>query len=139
MLPYCRPLGHYAVQPLSGTLMSELPIIRQSWHSSDAIPLARAMKIKLVWIEQDRRGRELKRREEILEAESSKPVTARSALRLIARHHPQIAPTWRGLFQNSGATKYRWTVYFKQLDPNRWLYVYADPIDEVDVGVQQHE
>ena len=91
------------------------------------------MRIRLIWIERDRRGRELRRREEMLEPEASKPGTARDALRLIARHHPEITPTWRGLFKNSDATNFRWMVCNTELDPNRWLTVYADPVDELAV------
>ena len=101
------------------------------------IVLGRCMRVKVVWIERDRRGRELQRREETLEAESSKPATARAALRLIGRHHPEIAPTWRGLFMNSDATKYRWMVCVTELDPNRWLYVYADPVEDAAVAIEQ--
>ena len=88
------------------------------------------MKIKLVWIERDRRGQERQRREETLEAESNKPVTAKSALHLISRHHPEIALAGRTLLRNSDATKYRWVLCVTQLDSDRWLYVYADPVHE---------
>ena len=48
------------------------------------------MRVKLVWIERDFRGKELSKREEILHGESAKIPSRNHAARLIARPHPPL-------------------------------------------------
>ena len=88
------------------------------------------MKVRLVWIESDRRGTELSRREEILQGESDKAANGESARRLIVHYYPELVPLYaKGLIRNPSRTNWRWLVRMTRLGPNRWLTVYADPVD----------
>jgi hypothetical protein len=90
------------------------------------------MKVRLVWIETNFRNEELSRREEILESESQKTPTRHYVSRLIARVHPELRTVDRVFLAESFRDDLRWRVGLvggTQLGPNRWLQVYADPVE----------
>lgn len=89
------------------------------------------MRVKLVLIERDFRGKELLKREEILCGDSVKNPTRNYVARLIARHHPELRFAGKIFLINASEEGHKWYVKAIQLDPNRWLYAYADPLDEI--------
>ena len=89
------------------------------------------MRVKLVLIERDFRGTELSKREEILRGESAKSPTRNHVARLIARYHPELQ--FAGKILLASEEGHKWYVKATKLDPNRWLYAYADPLDEGNV------
>lgn len=89
------------------------------------------MRVKLVWIEQDFRGNHLSQREELLEGESSKSLTRNHVARLIARHHPELGFAGRIMLIDASEKPYKWYVKAIKQDANKWMYVYADPMEEV--------
>jgi len=89
------------------------------------------MRVKLVWIERDFHHTELSRREEILRGESAKTPTRNHVARLIARHHPELQFASRVILVDASEEGYRWYVRANQVSSNRWVYVYADPLEDV--------
>jgi hypothetical protein len=87
------------------------------------------MRVKLTYIEKDFRGKELANREEVLQGESAKSLTRNHVARLIARHHPELASAGGMWLLDASETAHKWYIRATRLDTNRWLYVYADPID----------
>src|SRR5215470_205044 len=88
------------------------------------------MRVKLVWIERDFRGNHLSKREEVLEGESTKNFTRNHVARLIARNHPELQSQGR-IMLDALEEPYQWYVKAIQQESNRWVYVYAEPVDEV--------
>lgn len=75
-------------------------------------------------------ARNLSKREEILSGESAKNPTRNHIARLIARHHPELQFAGKVFLVNASEEGHKWYVKATQLDPNRWLYAYADPLGE---------
>lgn len=88
------------------------------------------MRVRLTWIERDFRGVELTRREETLSGESTKTPTRNYAAKLIARYHPELMSAGRVHLINAEDTGFRWYITSVQLDSNRWVTAYAEPLDE---------
>lgn len=89
------------------------------------------MRVKLVWIEEDFRGNYLSQREEFLEGESAKSLTRNHVARLIARHHPELQSAGRVMLIDASEEPYKWRIVKPiRRDSNRWVYVYAEPVDE---------
>lgn len=88
------------------------------------------MRVKLVWIEQDFRGNQLSRREELLEGESTENFTRNHVAGLIARHHPELQSEG-SIMLDALEEPYKWYVKAIKQESNRWVYVYAEPVDEV--------
>jgi hypothetical protein len=88
------------------------------------------MRVKLVWVERDFRGSELSRREEILRGESTKSPTRNHVARLIARHHPELQFASRVMLGDASEEGYKWYVRANQMSSNRWVYIYAEPLED---------
>lgn len=82
-------------------------------------------------MERDRRGTELTKREITLRGESKKTPTRNYVARLIARNHPELVSVDRVHLIDSAEPGHRWYVRSTQLDSNRWVTVYADPLEDV--------
>jgi hypothetical protein len=91
------------------------------------------VRVRLIWIQEDRRGNELARREELLQGESTKTPTRNYVARLIARHHPELASAGGVHLMDSSETGHRWYVRSNQLGSNCWETAYADPLDDVSI------
>lgn len=89
------------------------------------------MLVKLLWIERDFRGQELSRRQETLKGESFKTPTRNQISRLIRRCHPELSSVDHVHLIDSDQDGYRWYVRSIQLHKNRWVTIYAEPIDEM--------
>ena len=48
------------------------------------------MRVKLIFVERDFRGKDLCTREEVLNCDSEKSLTRNHVAKLIARHHPEL-------------------------------------------------
>jgi len=92
------------------------------------------MRVKLLWVERDFRGTELSRREEILHGESTKTPTRNHVARLIARHHPELQFASRVFLIDASEEGYKWYVKANQMTSNRWVYVYAEPLEDAPEG-----
>jgi len=88
------------------------------------------MRVKLVWIEQDFRGNHLSKREELLDGEAAENFTRNHVARLIARHHPELHSAG-SIMLDALEDPYKWYVKAIQQESNRWVYVYAERVDEV--------
>jgi hypothetical protein len=88
------------------------------------------MRVKLVWVDRDFRGRELSRREEILHGESAKTPTRNQVARLIARHHPELQFASRVMLVDASEEGYKWHVRANRMGSNCWSYVYASPLED---------
>jgi len=88
------------------------------------------MRVKLTFIERDVRGADLSSREEILHGESEKNPTRNHVARLIAAHHPELKSVTRVMLISATETGHKWYVKASQVTSNRWLYVYADPLED---------
>jgi len=97
-------------------------------ENSSGIGYLFQMRVKLTFVERDVRGNELSLREEVLEGESAKSLTRDHVARLIARHHPELRVAGRLWLIDASETPYKWYIRSVQLGPNRWLYIYADPL-----------
>jgi len=91
------------------------------------------MRVKLIFIETDFRGKDLSTREEVLHSESTKSLTRNHVARLIARHHPELQHSSGVWLLDALETSYKWYVGTEKLGPNKWLTVYADPLPEPTV------
>ena len=67
-------------------------------------------------------------REEVLQGESAKNLTRNQAAKLIGRHHPELRRVGRVWLLDASETVYEWYLGTEKLGPNKWLYVYADPL-----------
>jgi len=94
------------------------------------------MLVKLFWVERDFRGSELSKREEILHGESTKKTTRNHVARLIARHHPELQFASRVILVDASEQGYKWYVRANQMTSNRWVYVYAEPLEDVPTTPQ---
>lgn len=92
------------------------------------------MRVKLVWIERDFRGNHLSQREEILEGESAKSLTRNHVARLIARQHPELGFAGQIMLIDASEAPYKWHVKAIKQDSNKWMYVCADPMEELVVN-----
>jgi len=92
------------------------------------------MQVKLLWVERDFRGSELSRREETLHGESAKAPTRNQVARLIARHHPELQFASRVTLLDASEQGYKWYVRATQMTSNRWVYVYAAPVEDATAG-----
>jgi hypothetical protein len=90
------------------------------------------VRVKLIFIERDRRGNELQVREEFLESDSTKSLTRNHVAKLIARHHPEMQHAGGVMLLDASETPYKWFVDATQLGTNRWLYVYAHPLNDTN-------
>ena len=88
----------------------------------------RAVKLRLTWIEVDQHERILSQREEILEGESQRSVTKGNARKLISRTYPDK----RVSMIDASRPPHKWCAVIEMVTPNRWLYIYADPLDSGD-------
>lgn len=88
------------------------------------------MRVKLIFIERDVRGKDLSTREEVLHGESAKSLTRNRVARLIARHHPELQHAGGVWLLDASETSYKWYVRTEKLGRNKWLTVYADPLPE---------
>jgi hypothetical protein len=88
------------------------------------------MRIKLIFIERDFRGKDLSKREEVLQSESAKSLTRNHVARLIARHHPELRSAGGVWLLDGSEANHKWYVQTEKLGPNKWLTVYADPLPE---------
>ena len=91
------------------------------------------MTVRLTWVERDRRGTELARRDAVLHGESEKNATRKYVGKLIDRHHPELMSVDTVHLNDSYEEGFRWYVKSYEAAPNRWVTVYADPIDDVVV------
>jgi len=89
-----------------------------------------SMRVKLIFIERDVRGKDLSTREEVLHGESAKNLTRNHVARLIARHHPELQHAGGVWLLEVSENSYKWYVRTEKLGPNKWLTVYADPLPE---------
>ena len=88
------------------------------------------MRVKLIFIERDVRGKDLSTREEVLHGESAKSLTRNHVARLIARHHPELQHAGGVWLLDASETSHKWYVQTQKLGANKWLTVYADPLPE---------
>jgi hypothetical protein len=86
------------------------------------------MTIRLIWVEQDRRGKVLGQREELICGDSIKRMTRSHVATLINRYHPELQFAGRMTLFDASETPYKWFLRADQLDSNRWVYVYADTV-----------
>lgn len=86
------------------------------------------MQVKLTFIERDFRGNDLTTREEFLKGESAKSLTRNHAAKLIARHHPELKSAGGLWLLDASETSHKWFIGAEKLGPNKWVYVYADPL-----------
>ena len=93
------------------------------------------MRVKLTFIERDFRGNDLTTREEFLEGESAKSLTRNHVAKLIARHHPELRSVVRVWLLDASETSHKWFIGAEKLEPNKWVYVYADPVPEPTIMV----
>jgi hypothetical protein len=91
----------------------------------------KGVRVRLIWVERDRRGTELAKRETTLTGESKKTPTRNYVAKLIARHHPELVSVDRVHLIDSDKPGCRWYVRSTELDPNRWQTVYASPLEDV--------
>ena len=89
------------------------------------------MRVKLTFIERDFRGTDLSSREEVLVGESKKTPTRNHVARLIAAHHPELKTVTQVMLISATETGHKWYVKASRITSNRWLYVYADPLEDV--------
>ena len=87
------------------------------------------MRVKLIFVERDLRGKDLSTREEVLQGESAKSPTRNYVAKLIARYHPELRRAGSMWLLNASETRYKWFVGTEKLGPNKWLSVYANPQD----------
>ncbi|HET9365926.1 MAG TPA: hypothetical protein VFP71_13030 [Candidatus Angelobacter sp.] len=85
------------------------------------------MKLKLTFVEGDSRNQLKVIGEEILEGDSEKPLTKSRALKMIKRFHSEFETS---VIIKASEFPADWLVHWKQLGPNRWLYVYASRVEE---------
>ena len=90
------------------------------------------MRVRLTWVERDRRGKELASRESTLVGESKKTPTRNYVARLIARHHPELMSVDRVHLVDSDEPGRRWYVRSTKLNSNRWQTVYASPLEDIE-------
>ena len=88
------------------------------------------MRVKLTFIERDFRGTDSSSREEILRGESAKNPTRNHVARLIAAQHPELKSVTQVMLISATETGHKWYVKASRLTSNRWLYVYADPLED---------
>jgi hypothetical protein len=96
----------------------------------------KSVRVRLIWVERDCRGTELGKRETTLAGESKKTPTRNYVARLIARHHPELVSVDRVHLIDSDEPGRRWYVRSKELDSNRWLTVYATPLEDVSESLE---
>jgi hypothetical protein len=83
------------------------------------------MKLRLTWVEVNRRDEIVTQRDEVIEGESQRTLTKASARRLILQHYPDM----RVLMGDSFRPPHKWSAASWQVRPEKWAYVYADPIE----------
>ena len=106
-------------------------VFQSSTSASRCYLRGRPVRVRLIWVERDRRGTELAKRETTLAGESAKTPTRNYVARLIARHHPELVSVDRVHLIDSDEPGYRWYVRSTELDSNRWQTVYATPLEDV--------
>ena len=88
------------------------------------------MRVKLIFVARDFRGKDLCTREEVLNGDSEKSLTRNHVAKLIARHHPELEHAGSLWLLDASETSNKWYVGTQRLGSNRWLTVYADPLAE---------
>jgi hypothetical protein len=102
------------------------------------------MKLKLIFVDCDRRNHLTVVGEEFLEGESEKPLTKHRVLKMVKRFHPEFRTSGVidvSRFQESSGFNAEWCVHSKQLGSNLWRYVYAARVenDALDYRVHRSE
>lgn len=83
------------------------------------------MRLKLTFVEANRRNEQKILREEVLEGESDKQITKDRAKRLIQRFHPEF----RVMMITASEFRADWLVHCEEVGSNAWLYVYASKLE----------